>query len=52
MFVAAMRTSQDWKLDNYLIYSDDEGKTWQVSDHFTSVEMSRRLYSSLTVLSS
>lgn len=32
MFVAAMRTSQDWKLDNYLIYSDDEGKTWQVSD--------------------
>lgn len=32
MFVAAMRTSQDYTLDNYLIYSDDEGETWQVSE--------------------
>lgn len=32
MFVAAMRVDEQWKLDNYLIYSDDEGATWQVSD--------------------
>lgn len=32
MFVAAMRTSSEYKLDNYLIYSDDEGETWEVSE--------------------
>ncbi len=32
MFVAAIRTGQAHKLDNYLIYSDDEGETWQVSE--------------------
>ena len=32
MFAAAMRTTKEYKLDNYLIYSDDEGETWQVSD--------------------
>lgn len=31
MFVAAFRTNDEYKLDNYLIYSDDEGKTWAVS---------------------
>lgn len=32
MFVAAFRTNDQYKLDNYLIYSDDEGKTWKVSE--------------------
>ncbi|MDO5036505.1 MAG: sialidase family protein [Porphyromonas sp.] len=32
IFVAAMRTDEQYKLDNYAIYSDDEGETWQVSD--------------------
>lgn len=32
MFVAAMRTSSEYALDNYLVYSDDEGKTWKVSE--------------------
>lgn len=32
MFVAAFRIDDRYKLDNYLIYSDDEGKTWEVSE--------------------
>lgn len=32
MFVAAFRVNDQYKLDNYLIYSDDEGQTWEVSE--------------------
>ena len=33
MFVAAMRTDEKWggTMDNVLVYSDDQGKTWQSS---------------------
>lgn len=32
MFVTAIRPNEQYKLDNYLVYSDDEGETWQVSE--------------------
>lgn len=32
MFVTAIRPDAQYKLDNYLVYSDDEGETWQVSE--------------------
>jgi BNR/Asp-box repeat. len=31
MFVAAVRENDAWSLNNYVVYSDDKGKTWQVS---------------------
>lgn len=32
MFVTAIRPNQEYSLDNYLVYSDDEGETWHVSE--------------------
>lgn len=32
MFVTAIRPDANYRLDNYLVYSDDEGETWQVSE--------------------
>lgn len=31
MFVAAVRENQAYSLNNYLVYSDDNGATWQLS---------------------
>ena len=31
MFVAAVRESADWVASNYVVYSDDNGATWNVS---------------------
>lgn len=45
MFVAAMRVNEEYKLDNYLIYSDDEGATWHVSDLAYKGVMSPKLFS-------
>ena len=32
MFVAAMRRKDVWAADNFVVYSDDNGHTWQVSE--------------------
>lgn len=32
MFAAAMRRANEWALDNYIVYSDDDGHSWQVSE--------------------
>lgn len=32
MFVTAIRRNREFKLDNYLLYSDDEGKSWHLSE--------------------
>lgn len=32
MFVAAMRRNDAWVADNFVVYSDDNGHTWQVSE--------------------
>lgn len=32
MFVAAMRRNDVWAADNFVVYSDDNGHTWQVSE--------------------
>lgn len=32
LFVAAMRRANQQVLDNFVVYSDDDGHTWQVSD--------------------
>ena len=32
MFVAAMRRNDVWAADNFAVYSDDNGHTWQVSE--------------------
>lgn len=32
MFVAAMRRNDVWVADNFVVYSDDNGHTWQVSE--------------------
>jgi len=31
MFVAAVRESEDWSANDYVLYSDDNGETWQCS---------------------
>lgn len=31
MFVAAIRETEEWKLFNYVFYSDDNGESWNVS---------------------
>ena len=32
MFAAAMRRADEWALDNFIVYSDDDGHSWQVSE--------------------
>ena len=32
MFATAMRRANEWALDNFIVYSDDDGHSWQVSD--------------------
>lgn len=32
LFAAAMRRRDRWSLDNYVVYSDDEGASWRLSD--------------------
>ncbi len=32
MFVLAVRPSQNWSACNYVVYSDDNGETWQISN--------------------
>ena len=32
LFVAAMRRNDAWALDNFVLYSDDNGHSWQVSE--------------------
>lgn len=32
MFVTAVRENQRWNLSNYLLYSDDEGENWHLSE--------------------
>lgn len=31
MFVAAIRETEEWQLNNYVFYSDDNGETWNLS---------------------
>lgn len=31
MFVAAIREAEEWQLNNYVFYSDDNGETWNLS---------------------
>lgn len=31
LFAAALRKKNTWRLDNYVVYSDDEGENWKVS---------------------